>query len=345
MNRFYSVLAVLICLALPTMVRGQNLLTDPGFESGAFAPNWSAFSNAFVEVANPPQFVPNTGNNLVSMFGSFNGGFGVSGIFQAFGATAGEVYTLDCNSRHFSGDPMVGGGAPADNWMVMKIAFFDAGGVEIGAGEATILDGNAPTDTWIYNAPVSATAPSGTVSVQALILYLQPGVAGGAGHVDDITFLRTVTAMPSYPGSGDDLRLASATAGGVLTTGAGNDIKTANAGDGIQLNVASPAATYDFFPYNVIGQFFTTGGSTGTVPGFPSLHISLANPAFILVDATAGSALGPINLVAPLSGSTTTLVTPVGLSGMSAIIQGLVVTPMSGNGFFAATGGHEIQFL
>ncbi len=170
----------------------QNLLTNPGFESGLAG--WSTFGNAFAEPANPPSVDPRTGSQLVKMFGNFSGGFDVSGIYQAFPAAPGDEFTIDAWSRHWSGDALAGGGAPADNWVVMKIAFFGGGGTEIGGSEGTILDGTSPTDTWIDNAEVTGIAPAGTVSVQCLILYLQPGNAGGAALIDDVSF--TATSQP-----------------------------------------------------------------------------------------------------------------------------------------------------
>lgn len=168
-------------------VASANLLVNPSFEAGLAG--WNTFGNAFAENANPPQFVPNSGNRLVSMFGNFNGGFNVTGVFQEFASAPGDVWTMDVYSRHFSGDAMTGVGAPNDNWAVMKLAFFNAGNAEIGSAERTILDGTFATDVWHDNAPVVGVAPAGTVRVQAFLLYLQPAFAGGAAHFDDVSLV------------------------------------------------------------------------------------------------------------------------------------------------------------
>ena len=164
----------------------SNVLANPGFESGL--ENWTTFGNAFHEVAAPPAVVPQSGSGVLKMFGTFSGGFNVSGAFQTFGAAEGQTFTLDAASRHYSADPMLGAGPGADNWVVMKIAFFDAGGSEIAGAEEIILDGSSPTDTWIDNNAVSGTAPAGTRTVQALLLYLQPAFDGGAAYFDDVVF-------------------------------------------------------------------------------------------------------------------------------------------------------------
>lgn len=170
-----------------------NLLTNPGFEDGLNG--WNAFGNAYPETNNPPQFEAYEGEGLVSMFGNFSGGFNVTGIFQEFPAAAGQAWTMDAYSRHWSGDAMIGSGAPDSNWVVMKIAFFDAGNAEIGAAERTILDGTFATDVWHDNDPVTGIAPAGTVKVQSFILYLQPLFDGGAAHIDNVSLVPAPGAL------------------------------------------------------------------------------------------------------------------------------------------------------
>ena len=190
MNKLSVALAALSVAAFAPTLAAQNLLANPSFEGGLTG--WGAFGNSYYEPTNLPAISPRTGGGLLKMFGNFSGGFNVSGVFQSFPSGPGQQYSLDCWSRHFSGDPMVGAGVPNDNWVVMKIAFFN-GGTEIGSAEQIILDGTRPTDTWIDNPAVTGTAPAGTTSVQALILYLQPAFAGGAAQFDDVEFTKVPT--------------------------------------------------------------------------------------------------------------------------------------------------------
>ncbi len=185
---------LLLLLAAPaTNASAQNVLANPGFESGLTG--WTPFGNAYAEASNPPQFVPLSGTGLASMFGNFSGGFNVTGIFQEFACSPGDQWQISSNARFWSGDPMIGSQAAGGNWVVQKMAFFDASNAEIGGAESIILDGSYTADVWHPAAPVVGVAPAGTVKVQALILYLQPAFDGGAAHVDDVEFVN-VTSVP-----------------------------------------------------------------------------------------------------------------------------------------------------
>jgi len=173
----------------------QNVLVNPGFESGLSG--WTAFGNAYGEASNPPQFVPRTGTGVASMFGNWWGVFNVSGIFQEFPTTPGEVWEMSSSARHWSGDPMTADGVD-DNWVVQKIAFFDAANTEIGGVESRILDGTFAMDVWHDAATISGVAPAGTVKLQALILYLQPLYDGGAAHIDDVSLVHRAP-VPTEP--------------------------------------------------------------------------------------------------------------------------------------------------
>ena len=238
--------AVLVLMLVACVAPAQpNMLTNAGFDTGDFT-GWTPFANAFVEPASPPAIVPYSGTHVAKLFGNWWGVFNVSGIFQAFPAQPGDVFEIDAYSRHFSGDALIGSGAPNSNWAVMKMAFFDAGNNEIAGAEGTIMDGTFATDVWHDNAPVQGTAPAGTTSVQCLILYLQPMFDGGALQVDDVEF-RQLFSM--------DLSQDAAT----------NDVTAAMAG-------GESSAQY--------GRFISFDPLNGTSPGtgaFFGLHLDVAS--------------------------------------------------------------------
>jgi len=183
---------VMFLLVAATSASAENLLANPGFETGAAGggarpAEWNWFGNAYQEGSYDP-FYPHSGTQLCSMYGNWSGPYNVSGIFQEFDSVEGDQWSMSCWARHSSNDPMVGSQAEGGNWVVQKIAFFDSGNTEIGAVESIILDGSYTTDTWHYSDSILAEAPENTVKVQALVLYIQPDTDGGASHIDDVTF-------------------------------------------------------------------------------------------------------------------------------------------------------------
>jgi hypothetical protein len=186
-----------ICLLVTAAAASaQNLLANPSFEDGAVgygAPGWITFGNGYTETWNDC-IQPFAGDKLMKMFGTFSP-FGVSGIFQEFPAAPGEQWTLSSHSRHCAGDPMLGDHVNGGNgnWVVQKLAFFDAAHTEIApaAVESIILDGSFAVDTWFTNAPIVGVAPEGCAFVQAFVLYLQPGYDGGAAQIDDVALTMT----------------------------------------------------------------------------------------------------------------------------------------------------------
>jgi hypothetical protein len=168
------------------------MLTNPDFETGPTggAPQgWIAFGNMAVESNNPPAIVPYAGERLLKMWGNWSGPWNVTGVFQEFPSAEGDMWQLSAKSRHYSGDAMVGSQAGGGNFVVQKIVFKNATDGEIGAIEATILDGSFATDTWFDNLPIVGTAPPGTAQVEAFILYIQPDTDGGAAQIDNVELL------------------------------------------------------------------------------------------------------------------------------------------------------------
>jgi hypothetical protein len=169
---------------LASAAAAQNMLANPGFETGDFT-DWLTFGNAYVEdeiPEEPGRFLPYEGLYVCSMYGNFSGGFNVSGIFQEFPTCPGDEWSFAVKSRHSGYDPMTADGVD-DNWVVQKIAWFDEFG-EIGGVESRILDGTFPIDTWFDNDLIVGVAPEGAVKMQALVLYLQPLWDGGSAQID-----------------------------------------------------------------------------------------------------------------------------------------------------------------
>ena len=334
-------LASLFCTTLlATVGAAQNLLSNPGFETSLAG--WTSFGpNVYAEAANPPAVVPHNGTRICKMYGQFLGGFNVTGIFQTFPASAGQIYQIDCWSRHFAFDPLAGTGGPNDNIAVMKIAFFDAGGVEIAGAERRILDGTFPTNTWIDNAPVNGTAPAGTATVQALILFVQPTVGTGAAQFDDVVLTLQNGIQGTYPGSNEDLILSSGVGGATPTTGPANDIKTAAGGTLLEFNVASPGGLFNMQGYYLVADLYATG-STRPQPQLPNIRVNIPTH-FLLVDGSPRPLLGQ-PVINPNGGTSAYFFAPTGLAGTSVMVQGVVISLSAANSVYASTDAHEIRF-
>jgi hypothetical protein len=203
MNLWHRVALVAVIAVSVATAASANMLANPGFEGGLAG--WVAFGNVYPQTALAPQFVPYEGNGLVSMFGNWSGPWNVSGIFQEFPTMAGDQWTMSAKSRFWIVDPMVGPGAPLNNWVVQKLAFFDASNAEIFAVESTILDGTFAADTWFDNAPITGMAPAGAVKVQALILLIQPAQDGGAAHIDNVDLIKQ-GAVPTEPSTWGNIK-------------------------------------------------------------------------------------------------------------------------------------------
>jgi len=194
-----SVVIALACgfmLGAVQVASAQNVLLNPGFEvfHDDFGPRptgWGYWDNVY-DVDDTDNGVAYAGARKMKMFGNWGWPWNVAGIVQEFDAYAGDVWELDVYSMNSSVDPIQG-----QNYMVMKIEYFDAGHSSIGFSEATILDVNSPQDTWIDNAPIQAVAPAGTAKVQALFLFLQPNFENGAGNIDDASFVLVSRDIPT----------------------------------------------------------------------------------------------------------------------------------------------------
>jgi hypothetical protein len=181
-------------------VKAQNVLTNPGFETGAAtgqndvagAPGWTSFNNVFTTSApNPTGVGPHAGVGALKEFGPFTGN-NASGVFQQFTSNPGDVWTMNGFGLNDSADPMQTG-----NLGTLKISFRNASNQEISGFDSNHIDTTTPQNVWTPMT-VSQTSPPGTVGVQLFCLFFQPQFAGGSTFFDDVS--ASVVAAPE-PGS------------------------------------------------------------------------------------------------------------------------------------------------
>lgn len=177
-----SAVALLACAGAAQ----ANVLTNPGFETGASAgggdfpgaPGWINFGNTYTtSFPNPIAPGPHSGVGALKEFGTFPG---VSGVFQSFAANSGETWSMSGWGLNASSDPM-----QPDNFGLLKISFFNSGGAEIAGFESNRIDITSPIDQW-FPLSASGVAPAGTVSVNLFCLFVQPNFNGGSAFFDDI---------------------------------------------------------------------------------------------------------------------------------------------------------------
>lgn len=307
LRRFLSLsLIAIFTLIVSQTSQGQNLIVDPGFESGTTAPNpnptgvpgWAFFAGA----GEPPD--PNAHSGIFSCYmNGAPGGYYVPGAYEVFAASPGQTYTF--SGWVYTPNALVAGsndfailqisyttGAPPSNYAggTLQAAF----GVNLGTPGTTpnvIPPGTVPLPQGVWtHASVTATAPAGTNSMGVYLLNInadanaffyfddtslvlnKPGDFNLDGHVNaaDIPAMEAALANPAAYEAQNHL------AQGTINNG------------GTQVPSASPAATFAALA-NVNGSGVTNGaqlqsllnllktgnGSLNTVPE-PSSLVLLA---------------------------------------------------------------------
>ncbi len=169
------------CEDTPTVPAG-NLLANPSFDTGV-TPAWSIFGNVFSEARS---FGLRSAPGAAKLFSTFVTD-APSGMFQSFAASPGEQFELNAFSMTTCvEDPIY---LANDNYATARIVFRDSIGDEIPVvgNEEILTDAASPLGNWTQTS-VSATAPAGTVTVEAFILFISPTLMGGAVFVDDVYF-------------------------------------------------------------------------------------------------------------------------------------------------------------
>ncbi len=176
-----NIVAVATCVAalsLGLSAQAQNLLTDPGFESGAPAtPGWSTFNGATFS-----QDFAHSGS--WSMLNNGGGNFSVPGAFETFATTAGSEYDM----TGFALTPTAPGAGTS--FGALQITFWSGangtgnnlgtinisnGGTPTGPGNAQTsqqVNSSSPTGVWIPLDTGIAQAPAGSQSFQVFTIVV-----------------------------------------------------------------------------------------------------------------------------------------------------------------------------
>jgi hypothetical protein len=174
------------CESSPTVL--PNVLANPSFDTDLSG--WTVFGNVFYEEGNPLAIpsrasLRRTPTGAAKLFGTFVDGSD-TGMFQKFDTEPGKDWRLSVYALNTCFEDAIRG--TNENVALARMVFRDNGGADIGGADVVIGDNSSPLGTWTRY-EVTATAPAGTDSVDAFILFTQ-GVflEDGAIFVDDVEF-------------------------------------------------------------------------------------------------------------------------------------------------------------
>jgi hypothetical protein len=142
-----------------------------------------------------------------------------------------------------------------------------------------------------------------------------------------------------HPGTGGDFLLRTGVNGPPTAC---LDVKWARAFDALILNFVSPGGTLDFQPLYAAMQVFPTGALDLGTSGLPGIQLNFgAAPPPVLIVGPGSLPFGAA-ILGPKPGSSFAFLVPSGFGGSSVVIQGLVLTSSTVQGYLT-TDAHEIR--
>ncbi|HMO84161.1 MAG TPA: family 16 glycosylhydrolase [Lacipirellulaceae bacterium] len=173
------------------------------FRNGAFEANegslahWSRFGNRVnrnnVSVHNEAAVE----DASLKLFGQGLPSTNYSGVAQGITVAAGDEVRAFAESFIRSQDSIAG----TSNSVVMKIEFYSEFGGRHGSSAflnevtSTIATASSEHNQWQPHA-LSATAPAGAVEARLAFVFVQQNNGGGAGHVDNVSFINSRLSPP-----------------------------------------------------------------------------------------------------------------------------------------------------
>ena len=138
---------------------------------------------------------------------------------------------------------------------------------------------------------------------------------------------------PLFPGSGDDLLLASGVPG-MLTSLPPGDVAQASIGTLWSLAMRTPGGVFAAQPYWLLGMPLPAGPPTGPLFGFPDVWVDPARSW--MLDQGA---------MMPPAGISVTVNVPVWTLGQQFLFQGLATATQAQNGTYATTDAHLVSVV
>ena len=218
-----AVVAIAILASSATLTYAQNVLVNPGFESGygpwVTVPTWAWKPlNEFSGVQSTNGLVYPSPTVHVSVHGGTNA-LKIWGYNQPYTVPDGLMQTLACaagSTWAASGwlNTQVPDNMTSTEFAYLEVQFLDSSSNSVGLGGQFLspnLTPASPTSTWTYlevvdqlTGDTNLVAPSGTAFIRFIMRFSQPGgYPGGSCYYDDMQLVKTskpdpeITVQPS----------------------------------------------------------------------------------------------------------------------------------------------------
>jgi hypothetical protein len=152
----------------------------------------------------------------------------------------------------------------------------------------------------------------------------------------DCALLITPEPAPFWPGTGEDLEVATGVSA-AATTGPGQELKFAVPNDALTISASSPFGTLAGEAALFGAQLVFANAPLSPYYVIAELWLDPLSPLYLPVLPN----FGPL----PAAATSLTLPVPAGLSGLGVVVQAVVVTPLARNGAYAAASAHVVVFL
>jgi hypothetical protein len=185
------VIGTVTCLAAalalsPLSAQAQNLLTNPGFESGNTG--WTVWWPS----PGASAITAHSGVNSLQTYGPWNGNWDASGAYQGVSITSGAEYDFSGYLMNLSTDPLTG-----NSFGLLQLQFRDSGGNTILTVDGPHMTAATPTDAWQFM-DFTAVAPANAVTAWAYAMHVNSAYESGSAFFDDLSL--TLVPEPSSLG-------------------------------------------------------------------------------------------------------------------------------------------------